>query len=218
MHKCDYCGKSFKRESTFFVHQCEPKRRALQKNEKHVVTGYRAYNLWYKLAMNSKKDKTYEEFCNSQYYSMFVRWGHYVLEIRATDPEAYLRWLVDNNIKDRQWTKDSTYDKYLADYTKKETVDRALERFVKHTEQWANTTGNHFSEYFEKAGHHVIYNDIRLGKISPWILFGSDKAQTVIETMPAEYITGITDTIDIRHWRQKLKLYPQDVEFINSIL
>ena len=97
MHKCEYCGKSFKRESTLFVHQCEPKRRALQKNEKHVVTGYRAYNLWYKLAMNNKKDKTYEEFCKSQYYSMFVRWGHYVLEIRATDPEAYLKWLVDNN-------------------------------------------------------------------------------------------------------------------------
>ena len=126
-------------------------------------------------------------------------------------------WLT-TTVKDRQWTKDSTYDKYLADYTKKETVDRALERFVKHSELWAKETGNHFSEYFEKAGHHVIYNDIRLGKISPWILFGSDKAQTVIETMPAEYITGITDTIDIRHWRQKLKLYPQDVEFINSIL
>ncbi len=215
---CEYCGKTFKRESTLFVHSCEPKRRALQKSEKHVVAGYRAFNYWYQRALGHKKTKTYEEFSTSKYYGLFVRWGTYVLEVRATNPEAYLQWLIDNQVRDTRWTKDSTYDKYLADYSKKETVDRALERFVKHSESWANETDNHFSDYFSKAGFHVIYNDIRLGKISPWIIFGSNKAQTVIDNFPVEYIKGIADTIDIPFWRQKIKLYPKDVEFVNSII
>lgn len=218
MNKCEYCGKSFKRESTLFVHSCEPKRRALQKNEKHVVAGFRAFNFWYLKALGNKKEKTYDEFCKSKYYGLFVRWGTYVLEVRATNPEAYLQWLIDNQVRDIHWTKDSTYDKYLADYSKKETVERALERFVKHTESWANTTGNNFNDYFDKAGYHVIYNDIRLGKISPWILFGSNRAQSIIDNLPNEYITGIASTIDIPFWRQKIKLYPKDVEFINSII
>jgi hypothetical protein len=217
-NKCEYCGKTFKRESSMFAHTCEPKRRALQKNDKNVVIGYTAFNQWYRLAMGHKKEKTYAEFSKSKYYTMFVRWGTYVLEIRATNPEAYLRWLVDNQVKDWSWTKDSTYDKYLADYSKKETVDRALERFVKLAEEWASTHNAHFSEYFDKAGVHIIYNDIRVGNISPWILFGSDKAQAVLDEMPGEYITGIANTIDIVFWRRKLKLYPNDVAFINTVL
>jgi hypothetical protein len=185
-NKCEYCGKTFKRESSMFAHTCEPKRRALQKNDKNVVIGYTAFNQWYRLAMGHKKEKTYAEFSKSKYY-----WS---------------------------WTKDSTYDKYLADYSKKETVDRALERFVKLAEEWASTHNAHFSEYFDKAGVHIIYNDIRVGNISPWILFGSDKAQAVLDEMPGEYITGIADTIDIVFWRRKLKLYPNDVAFINTVL
>ena len=42
---------------------CQPKRRALQKNEKRVQLGTYAFNQFYKLSAGAKKDKTYEEFC-----------------------------------------------------------------------------------------------------------------------------------------------------------
>jgi len=57
MFKCDYCNRSFKRENSLAVHMCERKRIALNRNEKHVMAGYDAYNYWYKLAMGSKKNK-----------------------------------------------------------------------------------------------------------------------------------------------------------------
>ena len=87
MYKCEYCNRTFKRENSLAVHMCERKRRALSRTEKHVVAGYDAYNYWYKLAMGSKKNKTYEDFAGSQYYSAFVKFGRYVLDIRAISPE-----------------------------------------------------------------------------------------------------------------------------------
>ena len=41
MFKCNYCGKSFAKESTLAVHMCEQKRRYMQKDEKHVQLGFR---------------------------------------------------------------------------------------------------------------------------------------------------------------------------------
>jgi len=46
MHTCNYCSKSFKKESTLAVHLCEQKRRHMQKDEKHVQLGFRSYQLF----------------------------------------------------------------------------------------------------------------------------------------------------------------------------
>ena len=52
---------------------CEQKRRALQKSEKRVQTGYFVFNRFFRLTQNANKDKTYEEFCKTPYYSAFVK-------------------------------------------------------------------------------------------------------------------------------------------------
>jgi len=41
---CQYCSKKFMQEKTLAVHVCEQKRRALARNEKHVVLGYETFN------------------------------------------------------------------------------------------------------------------------------------------------------------------------------
>ena len=75
---CEYCNTGYVREKTLMVHVCEQKRRALQKGEKRVQLGYIAFNQFYKLSAGAKKDKTYEEFCKSQYYNAFVKFGSFV--------------------------------------------------------------------------------------------------------------------------------------------
>ena len=61
-------------EKTSAVHMCEKKRRALQKNEKRVQVGFYAFPRFYKLSAGAKKEKTYEEFCNSPYYTSCQVW------------------------------------------------------------------------------------------------------------------------------------------------
>ena len=114
--------------------------------------------------MGSKKDKTYDEFAKSQYYSAFVKFGRYILDIRAVNPESYIRYLTTNKVKLDWWCKDSTYNKYLAEQSKTETPERAVERFVLLAQDWSQNTGNHWSDYFVVAPHHVIVQHIELGR------------------------------------------------------
>ena len=54
---------------------CEKKRSALQKDEKRVRYGFYAFQRFYEKSMMSKNTKTYEDFCSSQYYNDFVKFG-----------------------------------------------------------------------------------------------------------------------------------------------
>ena len=78
---CEYCKTGYSREKTLAVHMCQPKRRALQKNEKRVQLGMYAFNQFYKLSAGSKKDKTYGEFCKSPYYNAFVKFGRKIYRL-----------------------------------------------------------------------------------------------------------------------------------------
>jgi hypothetical protein len=218
MYNCEYCNKSFKRESSLAVHVCEPKRRALSRNDKHVVAGFNAYNFWYKLAMNSKVDKTYTEFSNSRYYSAFVKFGRYVLEIRAVNPESYIRWLTVNKVRLSDWTKDRQYNRYLSEASKTESADRALERFILLADEWATSHNAHWNEYFDLAPAHVIVNHIAMGKISPWIIYSSDRAQKFLDGLPADLLKQIADTLDPAFWHRKTSVFPNEVKFINEVI
>jgi len=218
MYTCEFCKKTFKNESSLAVHVCEPKRRHLGRNDKHVVAGFNAYNTWYKLAMGACKDKTYDDFASSRYYSSFVKFGRYVLDIRAVNPESYIKWLTINKVRLSDWTKDSQYNRYLAESSKTETADRALERFILLADEWAQAHNSHWSNYFDQAPAHVIINHIAMGKISPWIIYCSDRAQRFLDTVPPDLLKQIADTLDPAFWHRKTSVFPKEVKFINEAI
>ena len=84
---CVHCGKSFMKEKTLIAHMCEQKRRALQRDEKRVLTGMITYNRFYQLTQNAKKNKTYEDFCKSSYYNAFVKFGSFVNNVNPLYPD-----------------------------------------------------------------------------------------------------------------------------------
>ena len=46
-----------------------------------------------------KKDKTYEEFIKSSYYTAFIKFGNYCLEINALNVPRLVDYYLKNNIK-----------------------------------------------------------------------------------------------------------------------
>lgn len=215
---CEYCNKSFKRESSIAKHMCKNKQRYLQRDQQHVKLGLKFFNDWYRIAMGSKKPKTYEEFMKSQYYGAFVRLGLYVLETRVLSPEKYLVWLITNKIKIDNWSKDSVYNKYLADQSKKETAERGLERFVLHAESWSEKTGHHWSAYWTEVGTNRMVYDIKMGKISPWVLLAYPPAKKRLEQLPVEMLSEVADTIDLDYWTRKIDVNKPTVSWIKDVL
>ena len=65
---------------------------------------------------------------------------------------------------------------------------------------------------------NVFVFHICSGKISPWIIFASDKAQQVLEQMNEEQISMIVDYIDPDHWQRVFKRNTEDFEWTQQIL
>jgi hypothetical protein len=191
---------------------CEKKRRWIQKDYPETVAGFNAFDLFYRLGMQSKP-KEYKDFADSQYYSAFVNFGSYCIRTAVIDFEAYVRWLIRKQVKLKDWATDTMYMLFVQDHLKKEQVERALERFV----EYASKT-SYFETFWESAGGYLIADWVESGKISPWVLVCSDRAQRAVNTMNSEQLTRIANAIDADYWGKKIKQNPVDAEWVRHII
>ena len=217
-HKCQYCGKGFIRESTLTAHQCEPKRRAQQKTDIGVSLGYQAWIRFYELSQGSAKLKTYDDFSKSQFYAAFVKFGRYCHSIRAINASKFIDFVLKNNFKLDHWCKEQIYDKYLLQLLTTEAAEDALARSIEHMQEWSETTGEQFNDYFKSVSSNRLVSDIRNGRMSAWCLYCCDSGANALAELNAEQINLIWAYIDADFWQKKLRDYIADAELAKHIL
>lgn len=215
---CKYCGKTFRQEKTLSAHLCESKRRWQQEKETGVQLGLQAYLRFYEMTQGSAKLKTYKEFVDSPYYSAFVKFGQYLVQIRAINIPGFLDHLLKNNRKLDQWTKEAFYDEYLYEYLRKEHPTVALERTFTEMQRWADENNKQFNNIFREGASNKICNMIVNGRISPWILFNCDSGVEFLSTLNEEQIAMVFRFIDPAFWQRKFLDYVADTEIIKSVL
>lgn len=218
MYKCDYCKKLFKRENTLAVHMCEQKRRFMQQYDKDVQLAYRTYQLFYRIGTNSRKEKTYEDFAKSSYYNAFVKYAIYCIELKIDDVESYTKWLLKNQIKLDAWAKDRNFNGWLKHRLKTESVDRAIERSVIQMQEWGTQHSQEWNTYFEKCPTNLIVFHICSGKISPWIIYNSNRAQAFVDRLSKEQVSMIIEYIDPSFWQARMKRQTEDTLWVEGIL
>ena len=97
--ECQYCKKSFAKETTLIVHVCEQKKRYQSQGETGIQIGLRAYQKFYEISQGSGRPKTFDDFARSPYYRAFARFGQYCVSIRAVNVMRFTEWLLKNNKK-----------------------------------------------------------------------------------------------------------------------
>ena len=171
---------------------CEKKRRALQKDEKHVRYGHYAFQRFYKLSAGAKKDKTYEDFCNSQYYNAFVKFGSFLNNVKPLYPEKYIDWVVTSGVK--------------------------LERSVQTMMDWASENEplvwNHYFRYvsLNRAVWHI-----KDGKISPWLILNTNEGKTMLSKLSDEQLDLVYHVMNPEHWAMRFKRNPNDVQLVKEV-
>ena len=216
--KCKYCGSEFRSEKTLLRHNCELKRRYAQQHETGVQLGLRAYLRFYTLLQGSAKTKNYDDFVASSYYSAFVRFGQYLVAIRAIGTEQFIDWTIKNNPKLDKWTNEIFYDTFLFEYLRKEHPNNALERSFKEMQNWADETNNQFNDIFRIGSPNRICHLILNGRISPWIVYNCDSGVEFLSNLEEDQIKLIYKHIDPDFWSNKFKDFVADTEFIKSVL
>ena len=215
---CEYCGSGYVREKTLAAHMCEKKRRALQRNEKRVRHGFYAFQRFYKLSAGAKKEKSYEDFCNSQYYNAFVKFGSFLSNVKPLYPEKYIDYVVTSGVRLDHWCRDELYEKYALDFILKEDVTTALERSIQTMLEWASehepAPWNH---YFQHISLNRAVWDIKDGKISPWLILNCSSGKDMLNNFNEEQLGLVYHVINPEHWAMRFKRLPNDVALAKKV-
>ena len=206
------------KEKTLMSHVCEKKRRALQKDEKRVRLGFHAFNQFYKLSAGAKKDKTYEEFCASQYYNAFVKFGSFVSNVKPLYPEKYINHVVTSGVKLDQWCREEMYEKYATELIRKEGVETALERSINTMVEWAEENNSVWNHYFMYASPNRVVWHIRDGKVSPWLILNCKTGKEMLSKFNDEQLNMIYHVLDPQHWALRFKRQKDDVKLVKDVV
>lgn len=219
-YQCQYCKKTFVKESTLTSHVCERKRRFQQQHEIGVQWGFQAYNIFYK-STQSNRDKSYEEFVDSSYYTAFVRFGRHAHSVHCPNFVNYTRWLLKNNKKLDKWTSESLYSEWLQEYLRRENVNDALERslqfIIDYTHDHADIR-NGYRDYFRLVNENRICYHITTGRISAWIVYHSQSGQEFLNRLNDDQVATIIDYIDPGYWQSLFKDHGDSVQFAQNVL
>jgi hypothetical protein len=217
-YKCKYCKKDFVRESTLASHLCEPKRRFLAKDEKQNRIAYQSWLLFRRLTIaNIKHDKPYEDFIANKYYADFMKLAQHVIDLHLDDPEGFVKFIIMNSVKINDWRKAAVYETYIKDRTKKETVERAIERSLLNMKAWAEKTSKQWQNYFQEVSTPEAVQDIRMGRISPWCTFATDQGSRLIDRLEPGQVQQLVDYMEPERWRVKVKRHQQDAEWVQQV-
>ena len=216
---CEYCNTGYTREKTLAVHMCEQKRRHLQKSEKRVQLGFYAFNQFYKLSAGAKKEKTYEEFCKSQYYNAFVKFGSFISNVKPLYPEKYIDYVVTSRVKLDHWCREEMYEKYAIELIRKEGVETALERSVTTMMEWAEENEPApWNHYFAHVSLNRAVWHIKDGKISPWLILNCKSGKDMLAKFNDEQLNMIYHVMEPEHWAMRFKRNPNDIELVREIV
>ena len=215
---CQYCEKTFRRESSLAVHLCEPKRRYQERDEVGVQLGLQAYLRFYEITQGSARLKTFDDFAGSPYYRAFVKFGRYCVAIRAVNTARFIEWVVRQNKKIDHWCRDSVYTEYLMDYVRSEAATDALSRALETAIDWAERTGNPDRDYLRYGNDNVICHAVVSGRVTAWVLYNSDSGTEFLGRICPEQVAMIWGMIDADFWQKRFRDYPADTEYVREML
>lgn len=218
--KCDFCNKSFIKEGSLVNHSCEKKQRWLEKDSKWSTLGFLAYQKFYKLTnATGKKVQTYPDFMNSRYYTDFIKLGRFLTNQNSIiNPEGYIVYLIKNSIKLKDWAYDFTYETYINEVVNQEHPDRGIERSIIYLLDWANANSCTIQEFFSKANTNIVVNDIKGGRLSPWLIYLADTSDTLLDRFDDSQLKMLSKHLNPKVWQIKKARYKQDCEQLKLLL
>lgn len=217
-YSCEFCNRSFLRESTILKHVCEPKRRYLEKDRPGNRIGFQSWLQFYAKNSPNKKKRDYFEFIKSPYYTAFVKFGNYCVEVKALNVSRMVDWLLKNQIRLDQWNTDSVYTRFLIEYLREEDPLDAVARSIETTIDLAEQEGVMAKDVLRYGNKYKICHSIVTGKISPWMLFQSQSGIEFMEKLDATQVKMVIDYIDPEKWALKFHRQKESVSEVKELL
>jgi hypothetical protein len=154
----------------------------------------------------------------SSHYTGFVKFGRYLLDINAINPEAFVEFLLKARVPMKNWEKPFVYEQYIRELNKREPADAAFERNVLLMQQWSLDTGVDWTEFFKQVSPILATKWIQGGRVSPWVLYAASTSEHLFNRLSDEQLKMIEQCVDPRFWTRKFEQQPDDFKFIKDLL
>lgn len=217
-NKCEHCDKIFVRHNSFLKHICEKKRRYLDRDCPPNRIGFHAWKYFFKQLHPNKKESSYNDFINSNYYTAFVNFGSFCVNVKVVSPSTYTDYLLKNRIPIAQWDSDRVYTSYLTDYLQVENHYDAVKRSIENMLDIAYAENINISDVFKYANTNKLCYMISSGKISPWVIYQSTSGKEFLSNLDEDHTNLIFEYIDPDRWNVKFKREPEYVNDVKEII
>lgn len=216
--ECKFCSVKFHKEHTMVTHMCVKKRRHMDINTAGSRFGFRTFQRFYDISMQSKKPKTHDEFINSQYYIDFVKFGNHLALLKPLYTEQYIDFVIKNGVKLKDWTKDFVYEFYIIDLIQKEPAISATDRTITEIMEWCEKNNITFTDFFSSVNANEAAYLIKTGRISPWVLYLCSTGGNLLDRFNEDHSKMIGEIIEPGIWMRKFKKSDEDVNYIKGLL
>ena len=180
--------------------------------------GLELYRRYFELNTATKNAKTIEEFIESRYYKSFIKFARRLMDLRPVDQARFVDYVFRNGVKDRDWCKDVVYEAYIVDLLSKEPASRGLERSIRTMEQWGHDNDVPFNTFFAQVSPAEATHLVKMGKISPWVLYLAETSDLLWDRLSDEQANIISSVVDPKLWRVKFEIKKDDCSFTRDIL
>ena len=215
---CGYCQKAYTNERTLAAHMCVKKRRYIDRDTVASRIGLELFRRFYELNTATKAPKRIEEFIDSKYYNSFIKLAKHIIDLRPVDQARFVDYVFQSGVKDRDWCKDRVYESYILDLLQKEATNRALERSIKTMGAWSEETGHELNTFFANVNPQAATQMIKMGKISPWVLYLAGTADALWNRLSEEQVQMVCSTVNPKIWKARFQKKTEDCDFVRSIL
>ena len=197
---------------------CVKKQRKVDQGSVASRMGLQLYNRFYEMNTAQVNSKTIDQFIDSRYYTSFIKFARRLMDLRPIDQDRFVDYVFRNGFKERDWCKDKIYESYIVDLLLKEPADRGLERSIKTMEIWGEKYEKPLTEFFICVAPSEATHLIKMGKISPWVLYLSESGGTLLETLSDEQVNILEPIINIKAWFAKFERQADDKTFVQEVL
>ena len=170
------------------------------------------------MCQNQDEPKTYQQFCKSPYYTAFVKFGSFLSNVKPLYPEKFIDYVVTSGVKLDHWCREELYQTYALDIILKERVEDAVKRSIKNLMEWSDEKGAPWDHYFKYASSNRATQDIKDGKISPWLVLNCSTGKDMLKRFNEEQLQIVSYVLDPQHWALRFRRAPADVELVKEIV
>jgi hypothetical protein len=202
--KCEYCQKSFARESTFMRHSCRERERAIELKSFVGQKAYGYYGEWMK--QRHRSVPKIETFATSQYYTSFVKFAKWAEQVNLPSITNYIKVMIDQGFDNpHYWVDAERHAMYLEWYDNAKSPQDAFVDSIEYIESYLESnhvTGN----VFEHLGIRELGQLIKKRKISMWFVLASPACKDfIIRAKSDPDFNQFISAYDVNAWGIRIK-------------